>query len=157
MTKQIKLTQNQYAIVDDEDYEYLNQWKWYAEWNQRGHVYYAVRTSKNKRIYMHRMLMNTPKGAQTDHINNNSLDNRKSNLRICSHRQNQQNLKRQTSSKYPGVTWVKREQKWQAQIQINGYRKNLGTFNNEKSAAKAYEKAVRELCGEELICKMKKS
>ena len=75
--KKIKLTQGKYAIVDDEDFAYLNQWRWYY------HNNYAVHTNKNKsRIYMHRFILNTPKKMFSDHINGNGLDNRRSNLRI---------------------------------------------------------------------------
>ena len=81
--RKIKLTQGKYAIVDDEDYEYLNQWRWFTFKN--GYVWYVARETtidhKRKCIYMHRLIMNAVNGECVDHINRNGLDNRKYNLR----------------------------------------------------------------------------
>ena len=166
--KEIKLTQGQVALVDDEDYEYINQWKWQAHYSHSIKGYYAVRNhyigyfngkEKGKLIRMSRLIMermvNRELGQKevVDHINNNPLDNCRSNLRIASRRQTLQNRKCKTSSEYPRVSWHIRANKWLAQIRLNGKLKYLGYFVNEKDAAKAYERACRELVGEELICK----
>jgi hypothetical protein len=87
MTKKIQLTQGKVALVDDSLFDYLNQTKWYAEWRPDRKSYVAARHSKtpfgeSTKIYMHATVMRTPKGAQTDHRNHNTLDNRKQNLRI---------------------------------------------------------------------------
>lgn len=162
MTKKIPLTQNQFALVDDEDYNTLIKYKWHAIWDSRIKNYYATHTKsskkingklKQKTIYMHRIILNAPKNRMVDHINHNPLDNRKCNLRIVSNRQNQQNQKRKTSSKYPGVYFHKSTQRWMARICINGKTKYLGSSVNELDVAKLYEQAVREKCGEELVCK----
>jgi hypothetical protein len=161
MTKKIILTQGQVAIVDDEDYEYLNQWKWYAKYNKNIKNYYAARAEylgringkyNQKTIFMHRVIMNPPKGKVVDHVNHDTLDNRRSNLRIVYRRQNDQNKKNKKTSNYPGVSWHKATKKWTAQIVINKKKKYLGIFADEREAAKAYENACREQ-GQELVCK----
>ncbi|MBZ2166364.1 HNH endonuclease [Methanobacterium spitsbergense] len=157
----IPLTQDKVALVDKEDLDYLNQWKWNTL--KMHNSYYALRNTylgtfegkkKFKMVRMHRLILNAPKNMMVDHINGNGLDNRKSNLRICSNRQNTQNRKHgKKSSRYPGVYFNKRNKNWVARIQIKGKINFLGSFKDEKDAAKAYEKACRELVGEELICK----
>lgn len=169
MVKKIPLTQGQHALVDDEDFEYLNQWKWHARGQPNINGYYALRgmyvARINKKeiikaIRMHRVIMNRIVGRTlnkfelVDHINHDPLDNRRENLRIVSNRQNQQNKKNKGTSKYPGVSWQKQTNKWVAHIRLNGKSKYLGSFIDEREAAKSYEKACRELCGEELVCKM---
>lgn len=164
--KEISLTRGQVTIVDDEDYEYLNQWKWTADFDLHTKSYYAIRkqrstklNQKQKFIRMHRLIMNAPKGKVVDHINHDTLDNRKENLRIVSIRQNMQNKKIKGISKYRGVHWDKKANKWRASISINNKTKELGRFEGtlkgEREAAKAYERACREL-GEELVCKINK-
>lgn len=155
--KLIPLSQGKYAIVDAEDYERLMQWKWY-----RTTIGYAARTMhfgyKNGRkiktdITMHRFIMNTPKGMDTDHINGDRLDNRRCNLRICSHSENCKNLPirknlAKKSSKYKGVSWDKKTKKWVAKIMVNRVHKILGYFCEESLAAHAYNKAATECHGE---------
>lgn len=169
MVKTIKLTQDQFAIVDDEDYEYLNQWPWCAAYSKSISGFYAQRNQnigtingKQKTIRMHRAIMGRILGRELkrteviDHINHDPLDNTRENLRIVSTRQNNQNKKSKTSSKYPGVCWNKQRNKWKAYITLNGKQKHLGYFMDEREAAKAYEKACRTYVGEELICKSNK-
>ena len=122
----IQLTRNKVAIVDDDDYESLSQNKWYC--SKTG---YAVRT--NRSIRMHRVVMNAPEGLEIDHINGNRLDNRKSNLRICDHRQNTRN---RTTAK--GYSFLKDRNQWQARVQRNGKNIFLGNYNEESDARKAY-------------------
>lgn len=142
--KKIKLTQGQFALVDDEDYEKVNQFKWCAHWNVN-HFY----AKNNKKGRMHRYIMNTPVGMFTDHKNHNTLDNQKSNLRICTYQQNQANRKKQKgiSSKYKGVCWDKQVRKWLVGIRFNQKRINLGRFKSEIKAAIAYNKKAKELFG----------
>lgn len=139
--KLIKLTQNKETIIDDEDYEYLSQFKWY--YNSR----YAMRNNlniKGQKLLLHRIIINCPTNKQVDHINGNTLDNRKSNLRICSNIENRRNQKRQLNktSIYKGVYWNKKDQRWKTQIGFNNKRIYLGNFKNEIEAAKAYNKAA---------------
>jgi len=153
--KKIKLTQNQYTLVDDEDYNKLNQWKWCALYQPSVDDFYAVRHSPLKNgkritIYMHRLISNAPRDKQVDHISHATLDNRKQNLRICTQAQNQHNtkLRKNTSSKYKGVSWCKINKKWLTQIRINTRGVYLGSFKSEIQAARAYDRKARELFGE---------
>jgi len=165
--KKIELTQNQYALVDDEDFDKLNQWKWYATYQPCVKSFYAVRhlrgnkNSKRQSILMHRIIMDTPRNMQTDHINHDTLDNRKQNLRICTVGQNNSNRinHKNFTSKYKGVYSDKRNKnlRWIAQIRINTKAVYLGAFKSEIQAAKAYNKKARELFGEyALLNKIKK-
>jgi flagellar basal body rod protein FlgC len=99
---------------------------------------------------MHRLIMNTPDGMDTDHINSNGLDNRRQNLRICTHAENLANRKKQISntSGYKGVSWDKSCKKWAANISICGKYKKLGRFTDLVEAARAYDAAAKEVYGE---------
>jgi hypothetical protein len=151
MTREIQLTQGFVALVDDEDYEWLNSYKWFSA------VGYAARDfdyapKKHRRVLMHRLLLGLEYGdpREADHINHNSLDNRKSNLRICSHKNNQRNQKAQLgkSSVCKGVSWRKDTSKWTAYIDFDGERFHLGCFSTEDEAAKAYDVAAHRFFGE---------
>ena len=148
----ISLTQGLYALVDSEDYERLVKHKWYALKTEQ--TYYAVRQvqvrgTKNA-IYMHREILSLKEEAECDHKNHSGLDNRRQNLRICTHAQNMQNQKaiRGGTSKYKGVRWSKGICKWRTRITQNDKFIHLGYFVNEKEAAKAYDKKAKELFGE---------
>jgi len=145
--KHISLTQDKFTIVDDDMYEYLSQWKWQV--TKGGNNYYAMSRIKNKTVYMHRLVNNTPKGFHTDHINHNSLDNRKYNLRTCTTSQNLMNSKPvNKTSKYKGVHYFARDKNWQAQIMLNYKHYHLGYFDDEIEAARAYDAKAKELFGE---------
>jgi hypothetical protein len=151
--KEIQLSQGKVAIVDDKDYEYLSKFKWYASYSRSG--FYAVRSNrqgqKPSHILMHRVILNAPLDKEGDHINGDTLDNRRCNLRLCSHSQNICNSRKPTDSKtsiYKGVSLPKGYKRWKACIAINGRNKHLGFFSNELDAAKAYNKAAIELFGE---------
>ena len=136
--KEIKLTQGKVTLVDDEDFEYLNQWKWYA--NKIGKIFYAYRSEwlKDKQvrkfILMHRLIMQVNTGLYIDHINHDGLDNRKQNLRIVSNRVNSWN--RINKSEYTGV--YKHRRKYKAIILINGKQKYLGMFSDPAEAHNIY-------------------
>ena len=144
--KIIKLTQGKYAIVDDEDFEYLNQWKWSCAKGTR----YAASRINNKIVYMHRLLMNPSKGKQIDHINNNGLDNRRENLRIATDSENKFNHKLIKTNKtgYHGVYWDLQMKKWGVGISLNGKHKALGYFLTKEEAALAYNDAAKKYRGE---------
>ena len=137
------------AVVDDDDYELLNQYKWHC--NPDG---YAVRNVWNSRkcktISMHRFIINTPDGMLTDHINHDRLDNRRSNLRVCSLSQNHINLRNtinRTSGKR-GVSWDKKSRKWRAQIELSGTKYHLGFYDEIDEAHQIYLNKAKELFGE---------
>jgi hypothetical protein len=143
--KEIPLTKGKVALVDDSDFEWLMQWKWYYLDDRNG---YALRSFKRSLVWMHRVIMNAPKDMQVDHINCNSIDNRRCNLRLCSQSENQRNrgATKKSVNGYKGLHWHRG--KWQVQITVNGQSTHLGTFTDEIEAAKAYDKAARELHGE---------
>lgn len=124
--KLIPLTQNKFTWVDDEDFELVSQFNW---WFNRG---YARARVNGKRMYMHVLIMQPKEGEEVDHINHNKLDNRRINLRCCSHAVNIRNLKPKTS-KYSGVHYDKSRGKWRAEVN----RKFLGRFKTEIEAANA--------------------
>ena len=126
--KLTKLTKGKFAMVDNEDFEYVNQWKW--KYHKDG---YAVRTfTGNKNIYMHRVINKTPKGLFTDRINRNKLDNRRSNLRDTTNSKNLMNtgIWKHNTSGIKGVEWNKQKRKWNAKIQVNKKKIHLGFFDN---------------------------
>lgn len=154
--KIIKLTQNQVAIVDDEDFERLSAHKWRAQLDPCSGSYYALRSlprdnnGRRGRIYMHREVMNAKPGEFVDHVHHNTLDQRKENLRICTPRQNSANkrLALSNSSGYKGVMLNKRCGRWYAQLKVNGRGKHLGYYSTPVEAAVAYDAAATAHYGE---------
>ncbi len=149
MSKKIKLTKGYVTIVDDDNYSQLSQYSWcVSTWADKT---YAIRRNpeNGKLIRMHRQIMKATKGIEIDHINGNTLDNRKQNLRLCKHKQNlaNQQLSRANSSGYKGVSWNKQHKKWEAYIKVNQKRIHLGIFTDIKDAANAYNKSAKEHFG----------
>jgi len=141
--KKIMLTQGRFAIIDDEDYELINRHKW--QFMKTG--YAAMDSGK---ILMHRLIMGAGQDDEIDHINRNRLDNRRGNLRFCTHAQNMQNaiIKSDNTSGYKGVSFDKARKKWEAYININGNKKHIGRFTTSKEAAQAYDCEACKLFGE---------
>lgn len=154
MSKEIKLTQGKVAIVDDEDYGWLNQWKWSTRTTKRN-VYaerrdYRMGRRNAKSISMHRLITNAPPELQVDHKDGDGLNNQKSNLRLCTQKQNSANQRRHknNSTGFIGVTTHRGENVWRAQIGIDGKRTYIGRFKTPEEAARAYDKRARETFGE---------
>ena len=151
MSKRIPLTQGKFAIVDDADFERINQWKWFAAKGRS--TYYARRSiwenGKTRNIQMHRVILNTPPGKQSDHINGDGLDNQRVNLRACTNSQNQMNRRKwgNCSSIYKGVYWDSCRRRWRALIQRNKRQRRLGYYDTPKEAAIAYDEAAERLFG----------
>ena len=155
--KQIELTQGKFAIVDDEDYKYLNQWKWCfitAGYAQRvKHISGSKKNRVLEHILLHRVLMNCSKGQQVDHINGDGLDNRRENLRISTQAQNVRNkgFSKNNTSGYKGVIFIKsgtRSKRWTARLTYNYKPISLGYFDTSIEAAIAYNKAASIYFGE---------
>lgn len=148
--KKIKLTQNRFALVDNEDYEWLNQWKWYARKDRDD--YYASRDIYNKskkQIQMHRVIMNCPEDLVVDHIDGNKLNNQKSNLRVCTNSENLRNRvpKRLPTSKVVGVQKTPYNT-FRANIMINGKIKYFPTRKNIEEAIRDRKEAESNYYGE---------
>lgn len=137
--KEIPLTQGKVTLVDDEDYE------WLRKWNFRFLNGYAVKTIHGKRIHMHSLIMNPPDDMVVDHINGDSLDNRKVNLRLCTPLENSFNrsINSLNTSGYKGVTFSKKLGKWKASVGGGSNKTHLGFFENIEEAARAYDEAAK--------------
>lgn len=157
---EIELTQGQYALVDDIDYEYLNRQNWNANYSKSTESYYARRNIwlglKYTTQLMHRVIMERVlgrklvKGEDVDHINHDTLDNRRENLRLASRSQNKRNGNKHKDNinGYKGVDFNKAVQKYRARITVNYKTTHLGYFDSPEDAYDAYCKAANELHGE---------
>jgi hypothetical protein len=158
--REISLTKGLVALVDDADYELVAAFSWHASRGTKG-GWYARRMVEGRPhtryISMHRFLLDEPAGLGVDHRNGNGLDNRRSNLRLATQLQNNRNQRispdrqwggRRVSSRYKGVTWDKNRSRWTVGVKIAGRRLNLGRFDDEEEAARAYDAAAREHYGE---------
>ena len=130
-----------YTLVDSEDYKKFSPQKWsYAGG-------YAVRyTADKKRIYLHREIMKCPSEMFVDHINNNRLDNRRENLRICTHAENVRNvgLRSNNVTGYIGVSYIeeRKSRQWRARTRKDGVTQHIGYYETPEDAAKAYDTFV---------------
>lgn len=152
--KEIQLTRGYVTQVDDEDFEFLMQWKWQVAIRVgRPHLAsYATRTDHKKMIRMHRVIMNCSKNTIVDHIDGNGLNNQKSNLRICTHAENSVNRKSgiNSSSKYLGVSIhrSKGHVYWKAQLIKNKVSVLRKSFKTQEAAALAYNEAAMRVYGQ---------
>lgn len=143
--KEILLTQGYVALVDDEDYEFIAQWRWYYA---QGYAKSIDRIEGKQRL-MHRVLTSAPTGTDVDHANMDRLDNRRSNLRVCTRSQNLGNRSKTkgNTSGYKGVVKETNANTWKAQITCGGKSLYIGGYKTKEEAAKAYNEKAKELFG----------
>jgi len=144
-----------FSIVDDDVYEKIKNITWYKD--AKGYVVYKKYKGKlngkyvSETIYLHRFVLDFPFKLQVDHIDMNKLNNQKINLRACTNQQNNRNTKskKNSSSKYKGVSWDSKNKKWISQICLGQNKhKKLGRFTNEEDAARKYDEAAKLYHGE---------
>lgn len=140
--REIKLSRGMIALVDDEDFEELSQWKWSVSEKSKGRFYAVRRRSKSdppnpKQIKMHRQITQAPDGLVVDHLNHNTLDNRRDNLRVCTQQENAQNRLYDPFAK--GYRWMPERNKWRAFLKRNKKFIHLGCFDLEEQAKQAVE------------------
>ena len=152
--KEIKLNNGNVTVVDDEDYEWLNQWKWEYKYDKRCRTAYVERRAyingKRTTVSMHRIIMGSPKGMQIDHIDHDGCNNQRTNLRICTTAQNQWNarIRQDNNSGYIGVWYDDRRKKWVAEIKANHKHYRLGNFDKAIDAVRAYNEAALKYHGQ---------
>lgn len=153
--REIPLSQGYVAIVDDEDYERVVQFKWSASVRRRRNgtikTIYAMREEGAIMVLLHRFVLELPVGRipLVDHRDGDGRNNQKANLRHCGVQQNAGNARKHfdTTSRFKGVYWDKANDKWRAQIKHGKKHESLGRFTSEVEAAKAYDAAARRLFG----------
>lgn len=142
----IPLTLGMVAIVDETDAAAVQQYKWHASKTSDGHYYargYVQQGGEWVKVYMHRHLTGAAKGVDVDHKNGDTLDNSRSNLRVCSHAENMQNVQARVSNgRTKGVSFDRTRNKYQAYINVNGKRISLGRFATEDEAIAAHNAAA---------------
>ena len=152
-TAYIKLTQGQIAIIDAEDLEKIGAYRWCAAWNKSRKLYVATTTKytpgkNNKTIYMHRLIMSAKNCEVVDHINGDSLLNKKNNLRICTQAENARNLPKSSRNTSGTKGIVHRDGKWTAYIMMNGKLKHIGNYDYYEEALSARKEYEQKLYGE---------
>jgi len=150
--KLISLTKGKFAIVDDQDYDFLAQWNWHTHadgYACRNEKILECKNRKRKLVMMHRIITKAPSDKEVDHIDMNGFNNTRSNLRISSKSQNGMNRKprKNKTSKYKGVSWHIHHDKWQARISCRKKLIHLGFYKKEKDAAIAYDTASLKFHG----------
>jgi hypothetical protein len=139
--KKLTLTKGHYTLVDDEDFEYLNQWKW--------HYHSGGYAARKAGVRMHRIILSAPQDEEVDHINGDGLDNRRANLRLCTRSQNCQNrsIFRNNTTGHKGVS-LRPGGKYRARIWLNKTCHSLGDFVSVTEASKAVEQARQKYHGD---------
>ena len=137
---------NRFTLVDDSDFAELSKYKWHISPNHCGIPYVVC-----SRFKMHRQILGLKKGdgKMSDHRNGDTLDNQRSNLRVCNNSENQRNRKLNcnSTSGYKGVLWIKEINKWRPQLMVNGKRIYFGAFTCPIKAAKAYDTGAKKYFG----------
>lgn len=151
MTREIVLTQNMVALIDDDDYDLVAKYTWHYHPDKqhkkgRAATWVCLGNKKKRRIYLHRLILNAPSDKWVDHSDGNPLNNRRANLRLCNPAENARNAKAKKSlvarSPYKGVSWLAKNRRWAARITVNRKMIFLGTYLTDTEAALAYDQAA---------------
>lgn len=150
----VRISADYVTIIDAADFDLIQGYRWRPRVGYRDKVY--IQTSiRHDSLYMHRLILDPGAGLDVDHINDNSLDNRRSNLRVATRSQNKANTRkpqrqngRPPSSVFKGVCWDKSRQLWNSKICVAGRTRNLGRYAIEAEAALAYDSAALAAWGE---------
>lgn len=152
---EIPLTQGQVALIDDEDLGLVGRYRWYAAWNPHTQSFYAQTNAwldddKKHTLRMHRLLLGNPKNVIVDHIDHDTLNNTRANLRLSTNKESSMNRRRRkdNASGYKGVRLDKRYGVWIARIQTSHGRKDIGRYRTAEEAYAAYCAAALEHHGE---------
>lgn len=153
--REISLTKGLVAIVDQFDFELVSVHRWYAKWSECTQSFYAATSisvsGKSKTLRMHRLILSiSDPRILCDHANQDTLDNRRSNLRVATYQENNRNhrLRKDNRSGFTGVCWFSPKAKWRAYVYLDGKQKHLGYFTDVGEARKAQVAAAKELYGE---------
>lgn len=154
--RHISLSRGRFAVVDAADYDWLNQWNWFAQYHKAEDRWYAVRMvrvgpeKKRCMLLMHRVILDAHLGFHVDHRDGDGLNNKRSNLReaTCSQNGFNRGKERGNMSGFKGVSWNRRAGKWQVFITANKRKHYLGLFADLEPAAAAYREAAKRLHGE---------
>jgi hypothetical protein len=141
----IPLSRGYVAIIDLDDVDRATAFNWHAKGS--GHYVYAVAQNGESRQSLHRLIADAPADKDVDHINGNTLDNRKCNLRVCEHGENMRNRRQdpEVTATRKGCWFDRRTQRWWAQIVRGGKRIRLGSYHTEEEAKAAYQAAAHDL------------
>ena len=154
MTREVPLTHGRFALVSDEDFVFLMKWVWGVDTHgYASRIDYSKGVKMSKRISMHRLITNAPKGMDVDHINGIRLDNRRENLRLCTRAENcrsrpQSKVRGQTGFIGVVLSSDKRRKRYQAKIKMNGRTVYLGRYFTAEEAARVRDEKAKELHGE---------
>lgn len=140
-----------HVLVDDDDFEVVSKYKWHLSFQADG-AFYCRRWDRSigKNVRLHRQIIGATAEQIVDHINGDTLDNRKQNLRIATPLQNARNkrIAKNNTSGYRGVEWMPARKKWRAVIRVEGKRRSLGCYTDILAAAAAYDSAARNIFGD---------
>ncbi len=136
-----KIQSDKFTLIDNNDFDRINKSRWHIA---NG---YAEAWINGQKIYLHRFLTTCPKEKEVDHINGNKLDNRRENLRICTHSENMHNNFKLITNKsgFKGVSWNKKYNKWESRIFFKNKQLFIGFFKNKLHATMAYDLWAKEL------------
>lgn len=144
----IPLTQGKYALVDDEDYERVSQFKWTAKEATQGCTWYAYRRARGRSIHLHRFILDAPANLHVDHKNHDGLDCRKNNMRLATPLQSTWNRRQRSDSRMQFKGVVRMKGKYTPKVYVGEHQVYFGTYNNQEDAARVYDAVVTRLRGE---------